>query len=48
VLQARLAAAMSLARAGYRDEARAQFQWLLQHSKDPAQIGAARRALSRL
>jgi len=47
-LQARLAAAMSLARAGYRDDARAQFQWLLKHSKDPVQIEAARRALSTL
>ncbi len=47
-LQARLAAASNLARAGYREDARAQFQWLLKHSKDPAQIEAARRALSRL
>ncbi len=47
-LQARLAAATSLARAGYREDARAQFQWLLKYSKDPAQIEAARRALSRL
>jgi len=39
---------MSLARAGYRDDARAQFQWLLKHSKDPAQFEAARRALSRM
>jgi len=39
---------MSLARAGYRDDARAQFQWLLKHSKDPVQIEAARRALSTL
>jgi hypothetical protein len=47
-LQARLAAAMNLARAGYRDDALAQFQWLLKHSKDPAQIETARRALSRM
>jgi hypothetical protein len=47
-LQARLAAAMNLARAGYRDDALAQIQWLLKHSKDPAQIEAARRALSRM
>lgn len=47
-LQARLAAASNLARAGYREDARAQFQWLLKHSKDPAQIEAARRELSRL
>jgi len=47
-LQARLAAALALARAGYRDDARAQFQWLLKNSKDPAQIETARRELSRL
>jgi len=39
---------MSLARAGYRDDARAHFQWLLKNSQNPAQIEAARRALSRL
>jgi hypothetical protein len=43
-----LAAAMSLARAGYRNDARAQFQWLLKNSKNPAQIEITRRALSRL
>ena len=47
-LQARLAAALALARAGYREDARAQFQWLLKHSKDPAQLETARRELSRL
>jgi hypothetical protein len=47
-LQARLASALALARAGYRDDARAQFQWLLKNSKDPAQIETARRELSRL
>jgi len=47
-LQARLAAAMSLARAGYQDDARAHFQWLLKNSQNPAQIEAARRALSRM
>jgi hypothetical protein len=47
-LQARLAAAMSLARAGYRDDARAQFHWLMKNAKDPSQIETARRELSRL
>ena len=47
-LQARLAAALALVRAGYRDDARAQFQWLLKNLKDPAQIETARRELSRL
>jgi hypothetical protein len=47
-LQARLAAALNLARAGYRGDARAQLDWLLKNSKDPAQIETARRELSRL
>ena len=47
-LQARLAAATNLARAGYRDDARAQLQWLLGHSKDPSQRESAQRELSRL
>ncbi|OGA20630.1 MAG: hypothetical protein A3I02_13785 [Betaproteobacteria bacterium RIFCSPLOWO2_02_FULL_67_26] len=47
-LQARLAAAMNLARAGYRDDARAQFQWVLKNSKDAAHLDTARRELSRL
>lgn len=47
-LRARLAAGMNLARAGYREDARAQFQWLLKHSKDPSQLEAARRELSKL
>ncbi|MBM3356194.1 MAG: hypothetical protein FJY54_00490 [Betaproteobacteria bacterium] len=47
-LQARLAAALSLARAGYREDARAQFQWLLRNSKDAAQLELARRELAKL
>ena len=47
-LQARLAAGINLARAGYREDARAQFQWLLGNAKDPTQREAARRELSRL
>lgn len=47
-LQARLAAARSLVRAGYRDDARAQFQWLMKNAKDPSQIETARRELARL
>jgi hypothetical protein len=46
-LQARLAAALNLAQAGYRDDARAQFEWLLKHAKDPAQLDAARRGLAK-
>ena len=47
-LQARLAAGINLARAGYKEDARAQFQWLIQNAKDPASRDAARRELSRL
>jgi predicted negative regulator of RcsB-dependent stress response len=47
-LQARLAAAANLARAGFREDARAQFQWVIGNSKDAAQIEIARRELSRL
>ena len=47
-LQARFAAGINLARAGYKEDARAQFQWLLGHAKDPTQREAARRELSRL
>jgi len=46
-LQARLAAAANLVRAGYREDARAQYQWLLKHSKDAAQLEVARRELAR-
>jgi hypothetical protein len=46
-LQARLAAAANLARAGHDEDARAQYRWLLKHSKDPAQVEAARRELAR-
>jgi hypothetical protein len=47
-LQARFAAGINLARAGYKEDARAQFQWLLGNAKDPTQREAASRELSRL
>lgn len=47
-LQARLAAALNLVRAGFREDARAQLQWLLKNSKDSTQLEHARRELSRL
>ncbi|MFN7085929.1 MAG: hypothetical protein ACK4N4_04805 [Burkholderiales bacterium] len=47
-LQARLAAALDLARAGYKEDARAQFEWLLRNSKDAAQLEIARRELKKL
>jgi hypothetical protein len=46
--QARLAAGLSLARAGYRDDARTQFEWVLRNSRDPAQLEVARRELKKL
>jgi hypothetical protein len=47
-LQARLQAGLNLARAGYKADARAQFEWLLQNSRDPAQLEVARRELKKL
>jgi hypothetical protein len=47
-LRARLAAAVNLARAGYREDARAQFRWVIGNSKVAAQLELARRELSRL
>lgn len=46
-LQSRLAAGINLARAGYRADAREQFQWLIRHSKDASQLEIARRELAR-
>ncbi|MBI2314184.1 MAG: hypothetical protein HYU77_16975 [Betaproteobacteria bacterium] len=45
---ARLQAASSLARAGLKEEARTQYQWLLQVTKDKAQQEAIRRELRHL
>lgn len=44
---ARLRAGLALVRAGLRDDARVQFEWLLRHAKDPAQLSVARRELGR-
>jgi tetratricopeptide (TPR) repeat protein len=46
--QSRLLAALNLMRAGLKNDARAQFDWLLKNSKDPALIEAAKRGLARL
>lgn len=43
--EARLKAGFSLARAGLREDAKAQFEWLLKNAHDPAQIAIARREL---
>lgn len=47
-LRARLLAALSLARAGQREDARAQFEWLIKNSKDPRQAEFARQELKKL
>ena len=47
-LQARLAAALNLVRAGYKEDARAQFEWVLRNSRDAAQLEVARRELAKL
>lgn len=46
--QSRLLAALNLMRAGLKDDARAQFEWLIKNSKDAALTEAARRGLARL
>lgn len=46
--QARLLAALNLMRSGFRDDARAQFEWILKNSKDPTLLEAAKRGLGRL
>jgi hypothetical protein len=45
-VQARLAAGLNLAQAGLREDARAQFQWLLKNTTDPAQLAIAKRELA--
>jgi hypothetical protein len=46
-VRARLAAALNLSRAGLREDARAQFQWVIGNSRDAAEIEVARRELAR-
>lgn len=41
----RLQAGLQLARAGLREDARAQFEWVLKNARDPGQIVLARREL---
>jgi tetratricopeptide (TPR) repeat protein len=47
-VQARLAAALNLAQAGNREDARAQLQWLLKNASDPAQLEVVKRELAKL
>lgn len=43
--EARLSAGINLLRAGMVEDAKAQFQWLLRHARNPAHVAAARREL---
>lgn len=43
--ESRLRAGFNLARGGLRDDARAQFEWVLKNARDPLQIAVARREL---
>lgn len=45
---ARLAAGLNLARAGYKDDARAQFDWVIRHSRDAAERDVARKGRAKL
>jgi len=47
-VQARLAAGLALVQAGFREDARAQFQWLLKNTTDAAQLAIVRRELAGL
>jgi hypothetical protein len=46
--KARLAAGLNLARAGYMEDARAQFEWVIRHSRDAAEREVARKAQAKL
>ena len=47
-VQARLIAAMNLVRAGYKSDARAQFEWLIKNGKDTVVTELARRELKKM
>ena len=46
--QGRLLAGLNLTRAGLKNDARAQFEWILKNAKEPALVEAARHGLRRL
>ncbi len=46
--RARLAAALNLARAGYKEDARAQLEWVIRHSRDAGEREVARKAQAKL
>jgi hypothetical protein len=45
---ARLAAALNLARAGYKEDARAQFEWVIRNSRDAGEREVAKKAQAKL
>ena len=47
-INARIAAGANLGRAGLKDDARTQFNWLLKNVKDPEKLDAIRRELQKL
>jgi len=47
-INARIAAAANLGRAGMKDDARTQFNWLLKNIKDPEKLDAIRREIQKL
>jgi len=47
-INARIAAGANLGRAGLRDDARAQFSWLLKNVKDPEKLETIRREMQKL
>lgn len=48
LVQARLSAARALQAAGYTEDARAQYEWVIKNARFPAQSEVARRELARL
>lgn len=46
--KARLAAGRNLERAGYKEDAHAQFEWVIRHSRDAAERDVARKAQAKL
>ncbi len=47
-VNARIAAGANLGRAGYKDDARTQFNWLLKNIKDPEKLETIRREMQKL
>ena len=47
-VNARIAAGAHLGRAGFKDEARTQFNWLLKNIRDPEKLETVRREMQKL